>query len=292
VTRIHAAVSGNRKIGLGVMGFADALIDLAIPYDGDAAVRFAEAAMAFIAQHARETSRALARERGSFPNFPRSRFARDGEPPMRNATVTAIAPTGTLSLIAGCSSGIEPHFALAYERRVLDGRHLVEINARLERALDRLPGLSAQARHDAIHHGRLAGVSGVPAEVARLFRTAPEILPEQHLRIQAAFQRHVDNAVSKTINLAREASDRDVRTVFERAHELDCKGITVFREGSAPGAVLERLDAEAGACPDCGVPVGGRGRADRSARRMSPPERTVDDRRVPDFAARLQNARY
>lgn len=255
VARIGEIVRANRKIGLGVMGFADALIELRIPYDGEDAARFAEEVMGFVSRHAREASQELGRERGAFPNFPGSRLQREGRPPLRNATVTAIAPTGTLSLIAGCSSGIEPLFALAYERHLLDGERVVEIHPRLERALEEAPGLPAELRHQAIHYGSFEGLPGVPRELARIFRTAREIPPERHLQIQAAFQRHVDNAVSKTINLPHDATPRDVRAAYERAYELGCKGITVYREGSARGAVLERLDAADGACPECGARI-------------------------------------
>jgi ribonucleoside-diphosphate reductase alpha chain len=251
--RIAETVRANRKIGLGLMGFADALVELDLRYDSEAAEKLAGELMAFVSERAAEASRALARERGPFPSFPRSRAAARGEAPLRNATRTAIAPTGTLSLIAGCSSGIEPFYALAYERHVLDGRHLLEVNARFERLARAEPGAGPELRRAVLERGSLADLPQAPERLRRLFRTAPEIAPEWHVRIQAAFQRHVDNAVSKTINLARDASVKDVRRAWELAFESGCKGITIYREGSKASQVLTGGGHGRDACPECGA---------------------------------------
>jgi ribonucleoside-diphosphate reductase alpha chain len=228
----------TRKIGLGVMGFAEALIRLGISYDSGEAERFAERVMYSVAEAAGRASNLLAAERGVFPAW-------RGGVPLRNATRTAIAPTGTIGIIAGTSASVEPLFALAYRRRgVLGGETLAEVNPLLAEYLDR-HGLDAPRVMAAVlERGRLADVEGVPQELKRLFVTALEIAPERHLAIQAAFQRHVDNAVSKTINLPREAVPRDVAQAYWRAWRLGLKGITVYRYGAKPAQVLELGAAE------------------------------------------------
>lgn len=234
---------GNRKIGLGVMGFAEMLIKLGISYAEEQAVRFADDLMRFIATEARAASARLAAERGVFPNWSRSRYAAIGAH-VRNATQTSIAPTGTISIIADTSASIEPLFALAYRRRhVLGDETLTEFNPLFLRYLERR-GLATDGLLDAVlHAGHLANVPGVPEDVRRLFVTALEVSPEQHVRIQAAFQQHVDNAVAKTVNLPHNASVADVAQVYRLAHRLGCKGVTVFRYGSTAAQVLE-LGAE------------------------------------------------
>jgi ribonucleoside-diphosphate reductase alpha chain len=243
---IAAATRGNRKIGLGVMGFADLLVDLGIPYDDPEAVRIAGQLMSRIAARAERASAALADERGVFPNFARSRLAAQGRR-LRNATVTSIAPTGTLSMLADCSGGIEPYFALAFVRHVLDGARLPETNDRFEAALRRAGAhgeeLLARVRKD----GRARGLAGVPASVQRLFPIASDIAPEAHLDIQEAFQKHVDNAVSKTINLPADATPADVLAIYTSAWRRGLKGVTVFREGCKSSAVLVRGELELGA---------------------------------------------
>ena len=248
--QIASAAGRSRKVGLGVMGFADALIDLGIAYDDEAAVRFVDELMTRMAARAAAASRALAKTRGAYPEFPASRDAAAGAPPIRNATRLAIAPTGTLSLIAGCSSGIEPLFAVAYERHVLDGRTLVEINRRFEALMTRGGTWASAVRAKVLESGRVRHLTDVPATIRRLFPTAHEIDVEQHLRIQAAFQTHVDNAVSKTINLPAEATVSQVRDAYRRAFQLGCKGITVYRHGARSGQVLAPL-REPSKCPDC-----------------------------------------
>jgi ribonucleoside-diphosphate reductase alpha chain len=236
---IERMTRGNRKIGLGVMGFAEALIRLGVSYDSRAAAEVAGDLMRVIAEEALEASRALAAERGSFPNWKGSVFESRGIA-VRNATRTAIAPTGTISIIAGTTPSIEPLFALAYRRvNVLDGEVLEDVNATFLEELERR-GLDARGIAAAVRrHGGLGDVPGVPADLRRLFVTALEIPASRHLEIQAAFQRHVDNSVSKTINLPQQAAVGDVRDAYWRAWELGLKGITVFRYGSAPAQVLE-----------------------------------------------------
>jgi ribonucleoside-diphosphate reductase alpha chain len=248
--QIASAARGSRKVGLGVMGFADALVDLGIAYDTDAAVDFAGLVMKRIAERATATSQALAVTRGPYPNFARSRDARDGRPPIRNATRVAIAPTGSLSLIAGCSSGVEPLFAVAYERHVLDGSTLVEINLRFERLAAAAGVWTPDVRTRVLASGRVRDVAGIPPAIRTLFPTAHEIAPEHHVRIQATCQAYVDNAVSKTVNLQSEATADQVAHVFRTAFELGCKGITVYRHGTQAGQVLTQMSM-AGLCPEC-----------------------------------------
>jgi ribonucleoside-diphosphate reductase alpha chain len=235
---VAQATRRTRKIGLGVMGFAEALIRLGISYDSDAAERFAERVMYSIAEAAGRASNLLAAERGVYPGW-------DSGVPMRNATRTAIAPTGTIGIIAGTSASIEPLFALAYRRRgVLGGETLPEVNPLLAEYLERHGMEAGRVMATVLERGRLADVDGVPQELKRLFVTALEIAPERHLAMQAAFQRHVDNAVSKTINLPREATPHDVARAYRRAWKLGLKGITVYRYGAKPAQVLELGAAE------------------------------------------------
>jgi ribonucleoside-diphosphate reductase alpha chain len=234
---IAAATGANRKIGLGVMGFADMLIQLGIPYDSDAAVKFAAKLMRFVRRESVAASETLAAERGAYPNFGQSIHARNGRP-RRNATVNTIAPTGTISIIAGCSSGIEPLFAVSFVRNVLSGTRLLETNPLFERIARDRGFLSRELLADVARHQSLRKVKGIPSEVKRLFVTAFDVFPDQHLAIQAAFQKHTDNAVSKTINLPADATMDDVRRIYLEAHRLKCKGITVYRYGSKTEQVL------------------------------------------------------
>jgi len=222
----------HRKVGLGVMGFAELCILLGVPFASPGAIELADRVMGVIAAEARAASARLAEQRGVFPHWETSVHARSGFQP-RNATLTSIAPTGTLSIIAGTSPGIEPLFALAYRRHVLDGQVLPELNPLVLRQLTRLGHNEKSAVEEIISTGRLAGVD------SELFRTALEIAPEHHLRIQAAFQKHVDNAVSKTVNMPTEATAHDVAQVYRLAHQLGCKGITIFRYGSKARGALE-----------------------------------------------------
>ncbi|HEX7118852.1 MAG TPA: adenosylcobalamin-dependent ribonucleoside-diphosphate reductase [Longimicrobiales bacterium] len=239
VPEIERITRANRKIGLGVMGFADLLIRLGISYDSDEAVHAADDVMALIAGEAREASAALAVERGVFPNWRGSIHEREGRP-LRNATQTAIAPTGTISIIAGASASIEPLFALAYRRsHVLEEETLHEVNPLFLRAIEDL-GLDADRLVPAVlETGNLRDAPGVPDELKRRFVTALEIPPDRHLEIQAAFQRHVDNSVSKTVNLPESATPDDVARIYRRAWALGLKGITLYRYGSKDTQVLE-----------------------------------------------------
>ncbi len=237
IERIHR--QGNRKIGLGVMGWADMLIRLGIPYDSSEALTLAERVMASIRSAADEASEELAAERGPFGNWEQSVYGPVGmNRPMRNATRTTIAPTGTISIIAGASSGIEPLFAVSYHRKVLDGRVLTEVAVEFERVARERGFWSEELAETVAVRGGVRGMDGVPEDVQRVFVTAHDVAPEWHVRHQAAFQRHVDNAVSKTINLPAGATRDDVRSVYLLAWDLGCKGITVYRDGSKRWQVL------------------------------------------------------
>lgn len=248
---ITALTRANRKIGLGVMGFAEALILLGIPYDSDEAVAIAERLMAFITAEARKASAQLAEARGPFPNFARSVWPARGFAALRNATCTTVAPTGSISIIAGCSSGIEPLFALSYVRHVLEGATLIEENALFRQAAERGGFYSDDLIREIARRGSCRGLPDVPPDIQRLFPTAFDIAPHWHVRLQAAFQSHTDSAVSKTCNLPQSATPAEVRHIYELAWTLRCKGITVYRYGSAAGQVLA-LDEEA--CSRCHRP--------------------------------------
>jgi ribonucleoside-diphosphate reductase alpha chain len=239
LSAIEAASLGNRKIGLGVMGFAELLIRLGVPYQSERAVAFARRLMAFITRQARRASARLAEERGVFPNWERSVYAARGLH-VRNATVTSIAPTGTISIIAGTSSGIEPLFALSYRHvGVLGEQILTELNPLFLAAGERMGFLTQEALEHVQRTGTLASAPGVPEETRALFATALEIEPRQHLLIQAAFQATVDNAVSKSINLPNETPPESVAAIYREAHHLGLKGITVYRYGSRDQQVLQ-----------------------------------------------------
>jgi len=235
--QIENVTRGNRKIGLGVMGFADLLYFPGIPYDSEAAVELAENLMKEVSRGARGVSEELALEKGPSPNLGQSVYGAPGVRKVRNATRTTIAPTGTISLIAGTSSGIEPNFSLVYERKV-EGERTLVVNPVFERvSCDRgfhRPGLMEEV----FRRGGIRGIDGIPDDVKRTFVTALEIAPEWHVRVQAAFQKHTDNAVSKTVNLPASASVADVSNIFRMAFEPGCKGITVYRDGSKAAQVL------------------------------------------------------
>jgi ribonucleoside-diphosphate reductase alpha chain len=234
---------GNRKIGLGVMGFADLLIRLGIPYNAAEAVTFAAKLMRFVHKESLAASESLAQQRGEFPNFQKSIYARGGRK-LRNATVNTIAPTGTISIIANCSSGIEPLFAVSFVRNVLSGTRLFETNPLFEKITKDRGFHSRELLAEVARHPSLAQIKGIPDDVKRLFVTAFDVSPRQHLEIQAAFQKHTDNAVSKTINLPADAAVEDVREIYLEAHRLKCKGITIYRYGSKSDQVLSVSEAE------------------------------------------------
>jgi ribonucleoside-diphosphate reductase alpha chain len=235
--QIEAITRANRKIGLGVMGFADMLILLGIPYNSEEAVIMAKKIMRFVNNQSFNASMKLAEERGAFPNFDKSIYTGRAVR-LRNATVNTIAPTGTISIIAGCSSGIEPLFAVSFVRNVLSGTKLFEVNPIFERMAKKEGIFRDEMLNEIARTGSLQSVKNIPPGLKRLFVTAFEVQPVRHLEIQAAFQKYTDNAVSKTINLPENASVEDVRSIYLKAHELKCKGITVYRYNSKERQVL------------------------------------------------------
>lgn len=237
IEKIKEMTLSNRKIGLGVMGWADMLFQLKIPYDSKEALLLAEKVMSFIKKTAVETSQKLAQKRGPFPNFERSIFK--NETPRRNATLTTIAPTGSIGIIANASTGIEPVFALAFVRKnILGGEELFEVNPYFKQALIAEGLYSKELIQEVIEKGSLKNIKGIPESLKRIFVTAMDIPAEMHVRMQAAFQKYVDNAVSKTINLPNSATKEDVAKVYLLAYKLGCKGVTVYRDGSRAAQVL------------------------------------------------------
>ena len=236
--QIAELVAGNRKVGLGVMGWADMLIKMDIGYDSAEGVALGEKIMGFIDAEAKSASRKLAETRGAFPNFPGSIYDVPESSPIRNATVTTIAPTGTLSIIANCSSGVEPLFAVSYVRTVMDNDRLVEVNPLFEDIAVKRGFYSRELMQLIADHGSVRGIDEVPADIQRVFVTAHDIAPEWHIRMQAAFQKFTDNAVSKTVNFDNAATADDVRAVYDLAYESGVKGVTIYRDGSKDGQVL------------------------------------------------------
>ncbi|MEM2916866.1 MAG: vitamin B12-dependent ribonucleotide reductase [Candidatus Bathyarchaeia archaeon] len=262
--KIEKLTKANRKIGLGVMGFADMLVALHVPYDSEEALGWAEKTMKFISEEGVKMSVELAEERGSFPNFKGSLWEKRGFKAMRNATVTTIAPTGSISIIAGCSSGIEPLFAVAFMRNVMEGTQLLEVNPYFEKVAKERGFYTEELMSKVAEKGSIKDFDEIPEDVKKVFVTSHDIAPEWHVKMQAAFQKYTDNAVSKTVNLPHEATVEDVEKVFWLAYKLKCKGITVYRYGSKREQVLYigaleknkaaqkivRADSEyAGGCP-------------------------------------------
>jgi len=234
--QIEQMTTANRKIGLGVMGFAEMLIKLGVPYNSDEAIELAEKVMSFIQEESRRESHALALRRGTFPNFQNSIYS-DG-PSIRNATLTTIAPTGTLSILADTSSGIEPIFAISYYREVMDKTKLVETNRLFEETARARGFYSEELMKKIAEKGSLHDIDEVPEDVKKIFVTAHDITPIWHIRMQAAFQKYTDNAVSKTVNFANNATPDGVREVYLLAYKMDCKGVTIYRDGSREEQVL------------------------------------------------------
>jgi len=235
--QIEQVTLSNRKIGLGVMGWAEMLIKLKVSYDSSKAVAIGEKVMKFISDTARKESERLGKERGSFANFKKSVLSKKYSA-MRNATVTTIAPTGTISIIAGCSSGIEPLFAVSYVRHVLEGAKLFETNFLFEETAKARKFYSIKLLEEIAKQGSIKAIPRIPNDVKKLFVTALDISPEWHVKMQAAFQKHTDNAVSKTINFPESAKINDIKKAYELAYKLKCKGITVYRYGSKSQQVL------------------------------------------------------
>jgi len=236
--KITDMAHGNRKIGLGVMGFADMLYQMGIPYNSERALDVGEEVMSFVQAESKKASIELGMERGVFPNFEKSIFKDRTDCRYRNATTTTIAPTGTLSIIAGCSSGIEPLFGLSFARNVMDNDTLIEVNPYFEMVAKERNFYTEGLMARLTSQGSLKGIEEIPDDVKEVFVTAHDISPEWHVRMQAAFQKHTDNAVSKTVNLSRHATAADVLRIYNLAYELGCKGVTIYRDGSKKRQVL------------------------------------------------------
>ena len=238
---IEELTKANRKIGLGVMGFADLLALLEIAYESEEAIKLAKRCMSIVQQSAIEASMELAKTRGPFPNWDKvaDQYKKDQYPnPVRHATETTIAPTGSISIIAGCSSGIEPYYSLVYTRTVLDNDKLVEINPVFEKIAKENGFYSDELVNDLASRKSLDDLD-VPSKWKKIFKCAHKISPEQHVLMQAAFQEYTDNAVSKTINFPKTATIEDIKLVYKLAYKSKCKGITVYRDGSRRNQVLE-----------------------------------------------------
>ena len=236
--QITDTVGKNRKIGLGVMGWADLLYQLNIPYNSQTAVDMAERVMKFVQAESRSASKQLAAERGQFPTYPESTFGQANLGPYRNATTTTIAPTGTLSIIAGCSSGVEPLFALSFVRNVMDNDKLVETNPYFEAALKQADAYSGKLMEEIAKVGSIKKMDHLPEHLRSVYVTSMDVEPIWHLKMQAAFQKYTDNAVSKTVNLPSSATKEEIWDIYWKAYEYGCKGVTVYRDGSKTSQVL------------------------------------------------------
>ncbi len=255
--KVEQTTKLTRKIGLGVMGWADSLLLMKIPYNSDRATELGERVMKFITAAGREASAKLAQVRGAFPLFEQSILA--SSEPQRNGTISTIAPTGTLSIIAGCSSGVEPVFGYVFVRNIMDGTEMIEVNPILKAELERRGLYSDELMKRIAKEGTVAHIESLPEDIRRVFVSAHDISPEYHIRMQAAFQRGTDNAVSKTVNFSNSASREDVEKVYMLAFRLGCKGVTIYRDGSRNEQVLnigkvKRGDAKEEAGPDSIVP--------------------------------------
>ncbi len=237
IEQIGKMTRQNRKVGLGVMGFAEMLFLLNIPYNSEVGIKTAEKVMAFIDDEARKASEELAKKRGAFPSFKESIYAK--QRPIRNATRTTIAPTGTISIIADCSSGVEPLFAISFVKNVMDNDKLLETNSTFEQMAREKGFYSKDLMQKIAQEGTIAHIDGIPEEIKKIFVVAHDVTPEWHLKMQAAFQKYTNNAVSKTVNFSKEATENDIREVYLLAYKLGCKGITVYRDGSREMQVLE-----------------------------------------------------
>ena len=235
---IDEMTRANRKIGLGVMGWADMLIMLEIPYSSQEAIALGEKVMRFVNEKSHQESMLLAEERGAFPNFKGSTFDKPGKGPIRNSTCTTIAPTGTISIIANCSSGVERLFAVSYIRPVLDNNKLIEVHPLFESIAKERGFYSEKLMQEIAEKGTVQDIEAIPADIRRIFVTSHDITPKDHVLMQAAFQKHTDNAVSKTVNFCSDATREDVATVYQLAYKEGCKGVTIYRDGSRDMQVL------------------------------------------------------
>jgi len=251
IPAIEQRCRGNRKIGLGIMGLAEAMFELGIRYDSQEGLSFGRK-VALLRDEAFAASSELAASRGSFPNFAHSRW--DGIRPMRNAAVTSIAPTGTLSILAGCTGGIEPPFALAFYRHVLGDQKMLEVNRSFKFHAQRQGFWSDELAAALAGGAKLADIPAVDEQTRELFVTAHDIAPAWHVRMQAVFQEYIDGAISKTINLPNSAKPEDVDEVYQLAYDLKCKGVTVYRDGCRQGQPMA-LDSAGEVCPRCRLPV-------------------------------------
>src|SRR3972149_917005 len=238
IPQIESITKANRRIGLGVMGFTDMLIMLGIPYNSEDAIKTAEEIMSFIQSVSKETSMKLAKERGAFPNFKKSVYYERRMPPLRNATTTTIAPTGTLSIIAGCSGGIEPLYGVSFVREVLDGDKLYEVNPFFKQMAFKIGIYNDRLVSAIFDSPSIQNIPSIPKDMKGVFVTALDVPPVWHVKMQAVFQKYVDNAVSKTINLPYNATIQDIEDAYIAAYKLGCKGVTVFRTGSRKKQVL------------------------------------------------------
>jgi ribonucleoside-diphosphate reductase alpha chain len=231
IRKVAVVSKGNRKIGLGIMGFADTLFTLGIPYNSEHALEFADCVMAAVMGSSKTASMYLAKRRGAFPNWLDSMSETYRTPP-RNACTTCIAPTGSISILAGCSAGIEPCFALAYVRKILGKNRILEVNPVFDVTARKRGFYTPRLMREIASRGSIQGMASLPADVRRLFVTAPDIEPLWHVKMAAAFQMHCDGAVSKTVIVPNTATPADVKAVYVAAFDNRCKGITVYRDGS------------------------------------------------------------
>lgn len=244
--QIEYMVKGTRRIGLGVMGWADMLAQMHVAYNSEAAIQLAEKVMEMVHSVAKQTSEEMAVYFGGYP------FQKDGTLLQRNATVTTIAPTGSISMIAECSSGIEPYFSLAYTKTVMDGEKMIYVNPYLKKELEDKELWTPAIEKHVIRTGSVQAIADIPEDIKEVYKTSAEIPFLQHIKMQAAFQKHTDNAVSKTINLPKTATIEDVLESYVKAYELNCKGITVYRDGSRDAQVLSiGYQIKKGICPEC-----------------------------------------
>jgi ribonucleoside-diphosphate reductase alpha chain len=235
---IERMTKGNRKIGLGIMGFADMLMKLGIPYDSPKARSYATTMMKLFLKRCRQASAALAKQRGAFANYKGSLLEKLKLPPLRNATLTTIAPTGTISILANTTSGVEPAFALSYFRRALEGDEFLEVQPTFRSKMEEEGLANKELFEEVAETGSIQDVDGVPKRFKELFKTALDIKAMDHVRMQAVFQKYTDNAVSKTVNLPENASWEDVYQIYMAAYEMKCKGITIYRYGSKKEQIL------------------------------------------------------